>query len=170
MNDVPVMAAKDVDIYENTSSMFDEFIAHRIGLIPLTTDLKTYKARESQAEALDSKNSVLLTLDAKGPKMVYSGDMKTKDKNVDVVEKKIPIIKLGKDQKLRLEAHAVLGFGRDHAKWQPCLATYTETETGKTKKYNFMIESFGNLTTKDLMKQARTIIEDKATALEQQLK
>jgi len=56
-----------------------------------------------------------------GPCTVYSGDL---EGSTDIVEKKIPMTILGKDQKLELIATAILGLGVDHAKYIPGLCFY----------------------------------------------
>lgn len=124
MAEIPVMAINEVDIYENTSSLFDEYIAHRLGLMPLTTDLKTYKLPEECCGGNCSKCSTTLMLEAKGPVTIYSKDFKCKDKKVQPVYDKIPVMRLIEGQKLKLEAKAVLGVGKNHNKWQGCLAAY----------------------------------------------
>lgn len=121
---VPSMAIDEVDFFENTSALFDEFIAHRLAMIPLTTDLKSYKMPSECCGGACSKCSVMLTLDADGPDMVYSKQLKSKDKDVKPVINEIPIIKLASKQKIKLEAKAVLGRPSDHAKFQSCLASY----------------------------------------------
>ena len=43
---VPTFAIDKVTFYENSSSIFDEYIAHRIGLVPITTPLKGYTEKD----------------------------------------------------------------------------------------------------------------------------
>lgn len=124
--EVPTMAIEDVEIRKNSSILYDEIIAHRLGLIPLTTDLKTYNLREEcKCEGKGcARCQVVFTLSAKGPGMVYASEIKTKDPKIKPVFPKMPIVKLLKGQELEFEAHAVLGIGRDHMKWAPALAFY----------------------------------------------
>jgi DNA-directed RNA polymerase subunit D len=65
---------------------------------------------------------VTLTLDAEakdGTRTVYSGEIVSDNPEIIPVSDRIPIIKLAKNQKLKLEAYARLGRGKTHAKWQP---------------------------------------------------
>ena len=41
IGEVPTLAIEDIRIYDNTSALFDEMLAHRVGLIPLKTDLSS---------------------------------------------------------------------------------------------------------------------------------
>jgi DNA-directed RNA polymerase subunit D len=124
MSEVPVMAIEDVVIVENSSILYDEIIAHRLGLIPLTTDLKSYSLPEEcdcGSEMGCSKCRASFTLEAEaedGVRTVYSKDLVPQDPKIKPVSGEIPIAKLGPKQRLKLEAYARLGRGLEHAKWQ----------------------------------------------------
>lgn len=124
VEDLPAMAIEDVEIVKNTSVLYDEMLAHRLGLIPLTTDLKGYDIKGPEDE-LSAKNSVKLVLKAKGPGIVYAEEMKSKDPKIKPVYGKTPIVKLLKGQEVEFEATAILGRGKQHVKFSPCLAWYT---------------------------------------------
>ena len=123
--EVPSMAIETVFIIENSSVVPDEILAHRLGLVPLKTDLESYLLRENcdcNSELGCSKCNVILTLDAKAidsVQTVYSKELKSPDPEIIPVNGEIPLLKLAKNQEVRLEAHARLGKGIEHAKWQP---------------------------------------------------
>jgi DNA-directed RNA polymerase subunit D len=121
--DVPVMAIEDVIFVENTSVMYDEILAHRLGLVPLRTDLDAFVPREECDCKSDlgcpkcTASFVLETEAGDDIITVYSGDLKSATEIVPASDK-IPIVKLAPKQKIRLEAYARLGRGSEHAKWQ----------------------------------------------------
>ncbi|MBS3125016.1 DNA-directed RNA polymerase subunit D [Candidatus Woesearchaeota archaeon] len=123
MESVPTMAIEEVEFAKNDGALYDEILAHRLGLLPLTTDLKDYDLKKVEDE-LNAKNSVKLTLKAKGPCMVYAEDLKSKDPAIKPVHGKTPLVKLLKGQELEFEATAVLGTAKEHVKFAPCLAWY----------------------------------------------
>ena len=106
--DVPTMSIDTVRMIENSSVMFDEQIALRLGLVPLTTPEDEFREGES----------VTLALDVTGPETAYSGDIVTSEPLVEPADENIPIIELKEGQRLELEAEAVMGRGKDHAKHQ----------------------------------------------------
>lgn len=120
MNDeVPTLAIEDVEFVENSSILYDEVISHRLGLIPLDTDLKSYNIKSEckcKGEGC-ARCSVQLSLRAKGPDTVYASEIKSKDPKVKPVHPKIPIVKLLNNQNLSFNATAVLGQGKEHVKW-----------------------------------------------------
>lgn len=131
ISEVPCMAIDEVVMIENSSILQDEIIAHRLGLIPLKTDLDSYNLPEEcpcKSEFGCNLCRVTLTLDVEakeGTRTVYSGELKSENPEIVPVSDQIPIIKLAKGQKLRLEAYARLGKGKNHAKWQPVsMCTY----------------------------------------------
>jgi DNA-directed RNA polymerase subunit D len=123
IGEVPTLAIEDIRIYDNTSALFDEMLAHRVGLIPLKTDLSSYSTQEncSCGGAGCPGCTSTYTLSVEGPRTVMSSDLIPQDPKAAPVFDNIPIVKLTKGQKLVIEAKAILNTGRSHAKWQPTL-------------------------------------------------
>ena len=144
--EVPAMAIEDVEFAKNNSILYDEMIAHRLGLVPLKTDLKGYDMppeKYEKAEDLNAKQHVKFVLKAKGPCIVYASDLKSKDPAIKPVYPKMPITNLLKGQSLELEATAVLGKGKAHSKWSPALAYYKHKpiiEIGSVKNPEEIVE------------------------------
>lgn len=133
--DVPKLAIEDIEIhlgaisdedgktYESTTPLFDEIIAHRMGLIPIPTDIEVMNFRdECTCDGEGCSNcSVMYSLNKKGPCTVYSGDLEPLgDEKLRPKDSKIPIVKLTEDEGILIYATAILGSGKDHAKWQAC--------------------------------------------------
>jgi DNA-directed RNA polymerase subunit D len=136
VDEVPTMAIEDVEIRKNNSVLYDEIIAHRLGLIPLKTDLDAYvppEACKCDGEGC-SKCELMLSMKGKGPGYVYASELKSKDPKVVPAYPKTPIVKLVKGQTLELEATAVLGRGKDHMKWSPALVFYKYMPVVEVKK------------------------------------
>lgn len=141
---VECMAVDTVTFYENTSAMFDEYIAERIGLVPLLTP-----------KGYTEKDEIVFALEGEGPLTLYSKDMKSSDKEVSVANGNIPIIKLGEGQRLRADCKAVLANGKRSAKFQPGIVSY---KTTNNKDFEFYIESFGQMPANEILKRALVII------------
>ena len=126
INKVPSMAIEDVEFKANESVLYDEMVAHRLGLVPLKTDLRSYTLRSAcSCEGKGcAKCELKLTLKAKGPGMVYASQLKSKDPKVIPVFPETPLVILGKNQSIELAATAILGFGKEHIKWSPCTVFY----------------------------------------------
>jgi DNA-directed RNA polymerase subunit D len=121
IEEVPAMAIEDIEFKKNSSVIYDEIISHRLGLIPLKTDLKSYTLPEQckcKGEGC-ARCRCILTLKVNGPGIVYAEDIKSKDSSIVPVYDKMPIVKLSKGQILEIEMAAVLGKGRVHSKWSP---------------------------------------------------
>jgi len=118
--EVPTFAVDEVEFFDNDSALFDEIIAHRLAMIPLTTPVERFSLDSLELD----DHTVTLSLEAEGPGMVYSGDLKSDDEGIKPATPDIPIVKLAEGQRLTLNAYARLGRGKDHAKWQPGFVYY----------------------------------------------
>lgn len=132
LSEIPILAIDSVDFSINDSVLYDEIMAHRLGLIPLLFDSKKFHFKDEHEEGKTcSLCQVVFAIKKKGPAMVYSKDMKSSNPAVKPLYDEIPIVELFEDQKLKLEATASLGLGKDHARYQAANAFYRYYPTVK---------------------------------------
>ena len=145
LNGVPIYAIDTVDMIENSSVLADEGITHRLGLIPLKTDL-------SRSDESDSR--IMLTLDSgddtETGRTVTSAELSSDDKVVKPSSDQIPIIHLAPGQKLKFEAYARLGRGTEHAKWNSSnIAVLLDTK--KEDEHILTVETTGALKPREII-------------------
>ena len=146
LNGVPIYAVESIDVLENSSVLADEGVAHRVGLIPLKTDLSASKNG-------NENDKIMLTLDSgvlDETRTILSGDLKSQDDNVVPISNDIPIVTLAPGQSIKFEAYARLGKGTEHARWNSAnIATLTDTE--KDDEKILTVESTGALDPKHII-------------------
>ena len=144
LNGVPIFAIDTVDMIENTSVISDEDLAHRLGMIPLKTELSRFNEPDSR---------VMLILDSgdtKSSKTITSADLSTKDEVVKPISDKIPIASLAPGQRIKFEAYAKLGRGTEHAKWNSAnISVLTDTKNDDERVLT--VETTGALEPKEII-------------------
>eukprot|EP00466_Bigelowiella_natans_P003416 jgi/Bigna1/57647/fgenesh1_pm.23_\ len=66
LSEVPTMAIENVYIYQNTSIMQDEVLAHRLGLIPIAAEPRMFSyVNEAKDKEMNETNTLVFTLGQK---------------------------------------------------------------------------------------------------------
>jgi len=129
MAEVPTLAVDFIYVYDNSSSVFDEIIAHRMGLTVLDSSeaLETLRPPEECKGASEDDESCYVELilessvpdDAATGRYVKAGEIKVTRGRARIVYPETPIAYLAPGQKVHIVAYARLGRGREHGKWSP---------------------------------------------------
>lgn len=145
--EVPTVCIENVYVWNNTSVIVDEVLAHRLGLIPLNVDPNLMDMKDHSNSVATDRNTIVFTLNVDctrktsapagttDPSQLYnnhevlSQDLIWKEvgEQTEVFAKNPPaplypdivLVKLRPGQTVKLELHAVKGVGKDHAKFSP---------------------------------------------------
>ena len=110
--------------YESISAMFNEIVAHRIGMLPVPTDEKTIEAFGDSIDDDTKQPDIMYSLHKQGPCTVYSGDLEpvSGDTSLVIPETNVPLVKLAEGQAILVYAKAKIGNAQKHTKWQCAVA------------------------------------------------
>lgn len=110
--------------YESISAMFNEIVAHRIGMLPVPTDEKTIEAFGDSIDDDSKQPDIMYSLHKQGPCTVYSGDLEpvSGDDSLIIPETNVPLLKLAEGQAILVYAKAKIGNAQKHTKWQCAVA------------------------------------------------
>ena len=132
LSDIPKMAIDKVEFhlgpimyddkeYESVTPLFDEIIAHRLGMGPVPTDLNLFCPQsECVCGGEGCPNcTIMYSLNKIGPCTVLPGDLEPLgNPDLRVKDEFIPIVELTDGQAVLIYATAVMGTAKKHVKWQ----------------------------------------------------
>ncbi|CAO1626642.1 unnamed protein product [Parajaminaea phylloscopi] len=146
MAEVPTVAIEHIYIWNNTSIIQDEVLAHRLGLVPIRIDPDRIVFKEA-GDGATEENTLVFTLHATCERNKAAAKTETDEEvkyvNANVyssaitwdpkgdqesmfgtdpprpVNPDILLAKLRPGQELRMELHCEKGLGKDHAKFSP---------------------------------------------------
>ena len=138
----------DGEVWETTGPLPDEMIAQRLAMLPIPTRHDEFYFQDSCPNCselvVEDRGCPLCTMlftcksfGSEEGRMVTAGDMNfLGEEHLSIPEKyhTIPITKLFRGQMIEFYATAVMGRGRDHAKWSPvCGIAFTPRYVGVIK-------------------------------------
>lgn len=147
--DVETWAIELVQFEVNTTVLHDEMIAHRLGLIPLTSSV--------DPDVQEVRFALDLTAGTE-PEEWTSEQLESDNDDVIPAIDGIPIVKVARGQQLKLTATAKRGTGYEHAKWSPVSSCFFQVTP---EGILFEVETTGSLDPVEVVQQGIAFLRDK---------
>ena len=160
ISEIETFAIDYVFLEKNTSSFTDEFLVHRIGLIPLKYS-KNILPNEEIELTLEVKNDTNEIMN------IYSDNLQC-DYNEISVMKSILLFYLMPKREIKFKCIARKGSGKYHAKWSPVVAPFLKED--ENNMINLHYEYTENSNNKDLFLKSICILEKQINDFENKIK
>jgi len=168
MSEIETLAIDQVAFEINNSVFHDEMIAHRLSFVVLNSESLFNK----DDEKTNDKNNVRLSLDVSCQEeqgmYVKAGMIVSNNPDICPIHPDTIILKLFKNQRVKLTATIAKGNGREHAKWMPVstigyniFVSPDKTSNEQEKNVILVIETVGNLSVDTILNKARELAGDK---------
>lgn len=147
ISEVPTMAIDKVEFMKNTTVLHDDFLAHRLGLVPLTSVYAGFRTkamggddfeynRDCSCQGYCPNCTVTFDLNVRcdeEERRVTTDDLKPEfqEGKCEVATadgEPILLVKLRKGQQIKLRASAQKGIAKEHAKWNPTCTAFFNYE------------------------------------------
>jgi len=129
LSDVPTLAVDFIYVYDNSSGVVDEILAHRMGLLVLDSSeaLERLKPPEECENAREDDEDCYVTLFLEAEvrpnestgRYVKAGEIQLSKNITRIAHPETPLTYLAPGQRVHAVAYARLGRGREHGKWSP---------------------------------------------------
>lgn len=137
ISEVPTVAIDLVEIERNNTVLPDEVLAHRLGLIPIYSRRDLRYKDECNCSGFCPECSVVFEMDIihtdEAPRTVSTRDMTCRSEDFSIKGGPV-IVKLAKDQGLKIRCIGRKGIGRTHSKWSPVSAIRFEYDTDNSRR------------------------------------
>ncbi|KAF9053420.1 DNA-directed RNA polymerase [Panaeolus papilionaceus] len=145
--EVPTICVENVYVWDNTSVIVDEVLAHRIGLVPLNVDPSLIAMKSGPHDTPTDRNTIIFKIDITCSRNPSAPKGSTEPRELYInsellsshlewapageqdevfagnppapTNPNIVLAKLRPGQAINMELHAVKGVGKDHAKFSP---------------------------------------------------
>jgi DNA-directed RNA polymerase II subunit RPB3 len=193
LSETPTLAIDIINMDENTSVLHDDFMAHRIGLLPVNSNEVSdfLRVDECDSEYFCDKCSVHFECDVTNTSnkniKVTSADFVSKNPKCNLVFNKhdgneLLVAKLAPGQSMKFTAIAIKSTGKEHAKWSPvtsCICTYKvdskasiltqHQQDNDPFDFDFTLETSSSIKPRNALINGMDVLIDKLVKFEQSL-
>lgn len=149
ISDVPTWAIELVQFEKNTTVLPDEFIAHRLGLIPLVSSVNVEEDKISLSAHFKAGQE---------PEEFTSEYIESDNEHIVPAIDSIPIAKASNGQELIFTATAIRGTGFEHSKWSPVATCFFQKIP---EGFLFTLEAVGSLDPIEIVNRSLEILQER---------
>ena len=159
ISEMDVHAIHYMKLDENTTNLPDDFLAHRIGMLPIRNKTSGFTPSLFLEETNNTENTL----------HIYSDHLKNEQGNY-IIPSKIFLFSLEPNQSIKMECFVVVGKGKKHSKWSSVSGTRIKNLDEEDQKFSFQTEICENYDVHSILLDAISILKKDLTKFQKENK